>query len=84
MIAIRYKYHGGRPAQTDIIREDANAADILPPSFEVKGVRYEDPEITLLVDPPSDSISQNAVDSIAAAFENRWGSLIEHIETKTL
>lgn len=81
MIEITYKYHGARPSQTDIIREDANSANTLPASFAVEGVRYDDPEFTLLVEPPSDSISQDAIDSIATAFENRWGTMIEHIDT---
>lgn len=81
MIEITYRYHGARPSKTDIIREDANATSTLPSSFAVEGVRYDDPEFTLLVDPPSDSISTDAVDSIATAFEDRWGTMIEHIET---
>ena len=81
MIEITYKYHGARPSKTDIIREGAKAAGTLPSSFDVAGVRYDDPEFTLLVYAPSENISQDAVDSIGSAFEDRWGTMIEHIDT---
>lgn len=84
MIEITYRYHGSRPSQTDIIREDANAAGTLPPSFEIVNVRYNDPQFTLRVEPPNDDISQDAVDSIASAFESRWGSTTDHISTETV
>lgn len=66
---------------TDTIREDANAASVLPPSFEVVGVRYDDPEFTLLVEPPSDNMSQDAIDSIATVFEDNWGGTIDFVES---
>jgi hypothetical protein len=47
----------------------------------VTGVRYDDPEFTLLVDPPSDNISQDAIDSIASAFADRWGGKVDFIES---
>lgn len=82
MIEITYKYHGSRPSRTDMIKQDANAASSLPASFEIDGVRYDDPQFTLRVNPPSDSVSQTAVDSIATAFADRWGSKIAHISTE--
>lgn len=81
MIEITYRYHGQRPNRTVLIREAATTASTLPPSFEVVGVRYDDPEFVLLVGPPSDSISQAAVDAIATAFEDNWGGVVEHVET---
>jgi hypothetical protein len=90
MIVIWYRDRGQRPSKTDRIREDANKASTLSPSFEVVGVTYGrrlddgalDPEqFALRVEPPSDSIPTDAVDAIATAFEDNWGGSIEHVET---
>lgn len=90
MITIWYKHHGQRPSKSDIIREDANKADILPSSFEVVGVTYgrrideetvDSNQFALRVEPPNDNISTDAVDAIATAFEDNWGGTIEHVET---
>lgn len=90
MIKIWYRHHGQRPSKGDIIREDANKASTLPSSFEVVGVEYgrrisdtdfDANQFALIVDPPSDSISQNAIDSIATAFEDNWGGTIDFVES---
>lgn len=90
MILIWYRHRGNRPSRTDIIREDANKASTLPPSFEVVGVQYgrridaetvDSQQFALRVEPPSDNISTDAVTSIATAFEDNWGGTIEHVET---
>lgn len=90
MIEIWYRERGNRPAQTQIIRDDADKADVLPSSFEMQGAIYgrrtgedtvDSSQFALVVDPPSDNISQDAVDSIATAFEDNWGGTIEHVET---
>ena len=84
MIEITYRHHGQRPQRTEIVRSDANDATILPSSFEVVGVRYDDPELVLLVEVSSGSISDDVADSIAAAFESHWGGSIDHIDTTTV
>jgi hypothetical protein len=84
MIEITYRHHGQRPSQTDLIREDANAASTLPPSFAIDSVVYDDPMLTLCVDPPSDNISTNAVDAIASAWADRWGGQIDHVSTEVV
>lgn len=98
MIKIWYRHRGQRPSKSQIIREDANKASTLPPSFEVVGVTYgrqtgadsdgnpiiDANQFALNVEPPSDSISTNAVDAIATAFEDNWGGTIEHVETVTV
>lgn len=90
MIKIWYQHQGQRPSKTKIIRKDANKASTLPASFELVGVEYgrrldagsfASNQFALRVEPPSDSISTNAVDAIATAFENNWGGSIDHIET---
>ena len=90
MITIWYKNHGHRPSKSEIIREDANKADILPSSFEVVAVEYgrrideetvDSNQFALQVNPPSDNISTDAIDSIATAFEDNWGGTVEHIAT---
>lgn len=95
MIVIWYRHHGQRPKKSQIIREDANKASTLPPSFEVVGVRYgrqtgtdsdgnpiiDSQQFGLRVEPPSDNISQDAIDAIATAFEDNWGSTIEFVES---
>lgn len=93
MIELTYHTPGDAPSATEQIRSDANRADTLPSSFEVVAVRreatdahpsYSGRTFTLLVDPPSDNISQNAVDAIAAAFSNRWGRDVSHVETNVV
>jgi uncharacterized protein (UPF0218 family) len=85
-----YRHRGQRPSKSDIIRDDANKASTLPSSFEVVGVKYgrrldettvDSNQFALRVEPPSDNISQDAVDAIAQAFEDNWGGTIEHVET---
>lgn len=90
MIKIWYSHRGHRPSKTQIISEDANKANTLPPSFEVVGVEYgraidsktvDSTQFALHVEPPSDNISTDAVDAIATAFEDNWGGSIDHVET---
>jgi len=89
MMVIWYRHHGHRPSSGDIIREDANKASTLPSSFEVVGVKYgrrdgetvDNNQFGLRVEPPSDSISQDAIDAIATAFEDNWGGSVEFVET---
>jgi hypothetical protein len=93
MIKIWYRHHGQRPNKSQIIAEDSKKASILPPSFEVVGIEYghrlddgtvDSQQFALRVEPPSDSISTDAVDAIATAFENNWAGSIEHVETVTV
>jgi len=89
MIVIWYRHHGQRPSKTDIIRDDANAASLLPSSFEVLGVKYgrktadgvDSNQFGLRVESSSDNISQDTINSIATAFESNWGGTVEHVET---
>jgi len=89
MIIIWYRHHGQRPSKTDIIREDVNGASTLPSSFEVVGVEYgrntangvDSNQFALRCEPPSDNISQNAIDSIATAFEDNWGGSVDFVES---
>jgi hypothetical protein len=90
MIKIWYRHHGQRPRKSQIIAEDSKQASTLPASFEVVGVEYgrrideetvDGNQFALLVEPPSDNISTNAVDAIATAFEDNWGGSINHVET---
>lgn len=90
MIELWYKDHGQRPGKTHPIREDANAASTLPSSFEVVGVQHgrrideetvDSRQFGLRVEPPSDNISQDAIDAIATAFEDRWGGSVEFVES---
>lgn len=90
MIVIWYRHHGQRPSKTDIIREDANAASTLPSSFEVVGVSYgrrlddgtvDNNQFALRVEPPSDNMSQDAIGSIATAFEDNWVGSVDFVES---
>lgn len=90
MIVIWYRHHGQRPSKTQIIKDDAGAASLLPSSFEVVGVSYgrrvdeqtvDNRQFALRVTTSSGSISQDAVSSIATAFESNWGGTVEHVET---
>jgi len=90
MIEVWYRHHGQRPTRGDIIEQDAQAASTLPPSFEVVGVKFgrrldeetvDAQQIGLRVEPPSDSISTDAVESIASAFADRWGGTVEFVGT---
>lgn len=93
MIKIWYRHRGQRPRKSDIIAEDATKASVLPPSFAVVGVQYgrrideetvDSQQFALRVEPPSDNISTDAVESIATAFEDNWGGTIEHVDTITV
>jgi len=90
MIVIWYQDRGQRPNKTKIIREDANKASLLSSSLEVVGVQFgrrvddntvDNSQFALRVTTSSGSISQDAVNSIATAFESNWGGTIEHVET---
>jgi hypothetical protein len=95
MILLWYKTHSHRPNRTDTIRNDAQAASTLPSSSEVVGVTHgrqtgerddgtpivDQTQFALRVEPPSDSMSQNAIDAIATAFEDRWGGSVEFVES---
>jgi len=90
MIVIWYRHHGQRPSKTQIIKDDASAAPLLPSSFEVVGVQFgrrvneqtiDNRQFALRVTTSSDNISQDAVNSIATAFESNWGGAVEHVET---
>lgn len=98
MIKIWYKHRGQRPSKTQIIQEDANKASTLPPSFEVVGVEYgrqtgtdnegnpiiDSNQFGLRVEPPSDNISQDAIDAIATAFEDNWAGSIDFVDTEVV
>ena len=93
MIVIWYRHHGQLPSETNVIREDANKASTLPSSFEVVGVQYgrrvsndefDRNQFALRVEPPSDNMSQDAIDSIATAFEDNWGGSIDFVESVQL
>jgi len=90
MITIWYQDRGQRPNKTNIIREDANKASLLPSSFEVVGVQFgrrvdeqtvDNSQFALRVNTSPDNISQDAVDSIATAFTTNWGGTVEVVET---
>jgi len=93
MIVIWYRDNGNRPQKTATISDHAYQADIIPSSFEVEGVIYgrridsstvDTEQFGLRVDPPSDSISTDAVDSIATALETFWGGQINHVDTEVV
>jgi hypothetical protein len=89
MIIVWYRHRGQRPSKTDIIRKDVNSASTLPPSFNVIGVSFgretadgfDSNQFALHVDPPSDNMSQNAIDAIATAFEDSWGGSVDFVES---
>jgi uncharacterized protein (UPF0218 family) len=90
VIVLWYQDRGQRPNRTETIREDANAVSTLPPSFDVVGVTHgrridgetvDQRQFGLRVEPPSGNISQDAIDAISTAFEDRWGGSVEFVES---
>lgn len=89
MIVVWYRHHGQRPSKSKTIRDDTNNASTLPSSFEVVGVQYgrktdeafDSNQFALRVEPPSDNMSQKAIDAISTAFEENWGGSIEFVES---
>lgn len=91
MIYIWYRHRGQRPKKTEAVRKDANKANTLPSSFEVVGVKVgrrlddgtvDNNQFALRVEPPSDNISQDAIDAIGLAFEDNWCGSIEFVESE--